>query len=588
MKKFLLTFLLFSLSLSTTAYANFSDNAFESFGFSGGSFSTNTNWNSGSSWIDMTSGTSGTYTSRVIDALASTSWSTFSWIPSRPYLKELPDSATSETAYSTGNANMTSNVLLMHMNETSGSLADNSGSSISGTVSGSPTYSSTGSLNTSLLFKGGGDYVTLTNSTNLFPTSNMTISAWVKKTGGNGNQRGIYSKMLYTSSTGKYKGFALLLDSNNKFSVLAANDSTIYAASKANTAIADSDSNWHHVVAVKTGGKFILYVDGAKQTESATSPITDSGAAPVIGRQLSNVANHYFVGNIDEVAVFTRAFTDGDVLDNYKRGAERLRFKVRSCSTADCSGREFIGPDGTSGSSFEEQDLNTSSLPSFNIGSIIENNRYFQYQATLETSNVLYSPDIKSVTVGSSSIGVLNSTFTPAYSSTDLTAESNLGAVSNLKLANSSGKITWANALDVRHQDLDSNVSIGSDYVSVNASTLPAAFDSDATVSINVSSCDSYQIYYDNVFRTNASDIITNGQICDENSTTACTNAMCSDGVLTFDVPHFDSYAVQEGGGGGGAPAGPTPTVPEFSTYALMAMLISSAWYMRRKFSLSN
>ena len=47
--------------------------------------------------------------------------------PQRPLCKELPDNKGIESAYPTGNADMTGNVLLMHMNEASGTVLDYSG-----------------------------------------------------------------------------------------------------------------------------------------------------------------------------------------------------------------------------------------------------------------------------------------------------------------------------------------------------------------------------------------------------------------------------------------------------------------------------
>ncbi len=590
MKRLIALALLLLLVFPSVVFADFADNSSDAtYGFGAGTLS-NTQWNSGSSWQELnstgkTAGT-GTYTSRIIDALTSTSWSTFGWTPSQPYLKELPNSAVSETAYSTGNANMTNNVLLMHMNESSGSLDDTSGSSISGTVSGNPTYSSTGEFNSSLLFDGTGDYVTLTNSANLQLTSTPTISAWVKITGGNGTSRGIFSK--FTLIGGNYKGYAITLRSDNKFQVIAGNNSALNTVSKSNSAY--TDSNWHHIAAVKTGGKFLLYIDGVVQTEQATSPITDTGAAAVIGRDYSNLNSGYFVGNIDEVSVYSRSLGASEILNLYKRGTERVRFQVRSCGSS-CTSESYVGPDGTSGSYFEEQDSNTTALPSFSLSGVVSAGRYFQYQATLETSNTSYSPDIKSVSIGTPSIGVLSSNFSAPYGTTDLSVESNLAAVSGLRLGNQYGNLTWTNDLDVRQQDFNSNVSVGSDYVSVNASGLLGAFDSEATVSMNVNDCTSYTIYYDSTFRTNASDIIANGQVCDANSTPACTADYCSGNVLTFTVPHFDSYGVIEGSspppGGGGdpptAPPDPPAPVPEYSTLIFALILGGLGWFIGRK-----
>ncbi len=572
MKRFLSLVLIFIFLQPTSVYAGFSDSSNETYGFASGSYS-NTQWDSGNTWFELdatglTNG-SGTYTSRVIDALASTSWSSLSWTPSRPYLKELPDSAASESAYSAGNVTMSSNVLLMHMNESSGSLSDTSGSSITGTVSGNPTYSSSGLFNSSLLFDGTGDYAALTNSSNLQSLSAPTISAWVKRTGGNSQSRGIYSKM--TLSGGNYKGYSLILGTDNKFAVWAGNNSTIYTVSKSDSAY--TDSNWHHVAAVKTGGKFLLYVDGVLQTEQATSPVTDTGAAAVIGRKFSNLNQDYFVGNIDEVAVFNTAFDATAILNLYRRGAQRLRFQVRSCDDALCSGENFVGPGGSTSTYFEEQDANSASLVSASLSGVVSSNRYFQYQTTLETSSSSYSPDVKSVTVGSPSVGVLYDNFSTSYGTTDLSATSNLSSVSGFKLANANGSVQWVDAQDVRQQDFNSSISLGSDFVSIDSASLPSSFDAGATVAFENVDCNAYVIYYKSSVSSSADDIINTGQQCNETSTPACSSISCTGGTLSFTVPHFDSYAVNTGGAG----------VPEFPSLPALFVLVAGAfWYLSK------
>ncbi len=141
MKRILSILLVVSLMVPFVAYANFRDtNNDSTYGFGGGTHS-NTQWNT--SLIDLdtagkTAGT-GTFTSRIFDALQSNSWNTIGWTPSRPYLKELPNSVATETAYDAGNFAMTNNVMLLHMNESSGTLADGSGNSNTATKTGSVT-----------------------------------------------------------------------------------------------------------------------------------------------------------------------------------------------------------------------------------------------------------------------------------------------------------------------------------------------------------------------------------------------------------------------------------------------------------------
>lgn len=587
MKKVLVFFLFIFLALPISTSANFSDTANESLGFSGGTHSA-TQWDAGNTWVELTgagqtAGT-GTYTSRIIDALASTSWSTFAWNPSQPYLKELPNSAASETAYSAGNADMSNNVLLLHLNESSGTPADSSGSAHDGSCTNCPTFGSAGLFNTSFTFDGSNDVVTVNDHDDLDGGNKYTFSMWVNPTAL--TTRDCFLAKWNTSGTGTGNSWGIRTNSSfaDEIDVIIAANSTDTGGTYYSTSDADLQAGvWSHVVVVYDGtlaaaNRVAVYVNGVLKSGSVTgtlpTSLQNSNKVVTLGRQfVVNVTQHFYNGKMDEVSFWKRAITATEVLNFYKRGAERLRFRVRSCNDAACSGESFIGPDGTQSSYFEEQDSNTISLPSASLSGIAADNRYFQYEATLETSDTSYTPDINSVTVGSPSIGVLSTNFPTLYSSTDFTAENDLSSVSGVRLGTVSGNILWTNALDVRQQDFDSNVSVGTNYVSVNATNLSAAFDSAATVALNVSDCNSYTLYYEGTYRTNAADIIANGQVCDANTTPACTVSSCVGGVLTFTVPHFDSYAV----------GGPAAAVPEYSTLLFAFMVSGLGWYMTRK-----
>jgi prepilin-type N-terminal cleavage/methylation domain-containing protein len=81
-----------------------------------------TQWDSSNKWLELIPAvTSGDFTAPVMTAFSPISWGPFAWVPNAPYGKQLPDSSLSETKYASGNANMMGNVLLMHMNESSGS-----------------------------------------------------------------------------------------------------------------------------------------------------------------------------------------------------------------------------------------------------------------------------------------------------------------------------------------------------------------------------------------------------------------------------------------------------------------------------------
>src|SRR3989441_9193119 len=74
--------------------------------------------------------------------------------------------------------------------------------------------------------------------------------------------------------------------------------------------LAYNDGQWHHAAAVLRSGLVELYVDGMLVAQDTTNPITSVRSSTLT--QVAYVAS-YFVGDIDEVRVFTRALTAGEI-----------------------------------------------------------------------------------------------------------------------------------------------------------------------------------------------------------------------------------------------------------------------------------
>jgi len=155
------------------------DNDNTSTGFGGGTHN-QTQWDSGNNWLELQVGqSSGNFISRVMDVGCTAAWNSISWTPQRPLYKELLNNKGIESGYPEGNANMTGNVLLMHMNEASGTIVDYSGEGNNGTNSGA-LYSQTGKFNTALSFDGVDDYVEVPDNSSLDITDKITVEAWMK------------------------------------------------------------------------------------------------------------------------------------------------------------------------------------------------------------------------------------------------------------------------------------------------------------------------------------------------------------------------------------------------------------------------
>lgn len=340
--------------------------------------------------------TSGTYTSSIKNAGSNVDWQTFSWTSLRPYGKELPGDQQTESAYTQGNANMGNNLLLMHMNETSGSITDSSGNGNDGTNNGAT--SAIGKFDNSLYFGGDGDAVESNSYTYTF-ADELTLSAWFKYDGaGTGSPR-----ILEISANGDANSHALAPDGdgslrawaecNNGTRVASVDDSTNY-----------NDGNWHHMVYTYDSPNGILYVDGVQTgTNSGACADLDDGSELILGA-ISDISGayahsaHAFEGWVDEAAVWDRALSPTEVEDHYLRGATNLKYQVRSCDDAACSGETYIGPDGTTATYYSEISNTGLGLPQLTLTNLPQN-QYFQYQANFSTDDVTYSPELYDVSI---------------------------------------------------------------------------------------------------------------------------------------------------------------------------------------------
>ncbi len=77
------------------------------------------------------------------------------------------------------------------------------------------------------------------------------------------------------------------------------------------------DGEWHHIAATKNGSSVALYVDGARVHSATNGTASDPAASPWhVMRNGTNPA--YSAGEADEIALYTRALTAGEVQNHYR------------------------------------------------------------------------------------------------------------------------------------------------------------------------------------------------------------------------------------------------------------------------------
>jgi hypothetical protein len=130
-------------------------------------------YNASGSHVRLSSSISfGSYTSSVLSGGASCSWRNITWVAGTRYGLPLPDSQRIEI----GGMDMTNNVLLYYLNESSGNLVDSSGNSNTGRAQGSATYRDAGKLDSAVTLDGNTDFFNVTNSASINVTGSFTVS----------------------------------------------------------------------------------------------------------------------------------------------------------------------------------------------------------------------------------------------------------------------------------------------------------------------------------------------------------------------------------------------------------------------------
>ncbi|NTV30967.1 hypothetical protein HGA91_03260 [candidate division WWE3 bacterium] len=185
--------------------------------------------------------------------------------------------------------------------ETSGSTAyDSTGNGLNGTLTNSPTRTTSGKFNSGILFDGVDDYITLGNPALLQTFTSMSISAWVKGTNLPVNDyRFIYSK----DTAGFYVAIY------NKLVRFRSSDLT---SDMTDSTTSLNNNTWYFITVTYDGSAVKIYIDGKLDaTESATGIISENTGPATIG--MFTPATGYFDGTIDDVQIYNYALTSEQI-----------------------------------------------------------------------------------------------------------------------------------------------------------------------------------------------------------------------------------------------------------------------------------
>lgn len=376
-------------------------------------------WTNGG--LQLTGDALGVLVSRVFDAEEPVVWHTVQWIPRAPYGKPLPGGGRSERGYAEGNADMSANLLLLPLDgqgqaDPGELLADASGLGhdfLLETDRGVPWV--IGPFGTALAddmasYAHNGAWKDAFS----FGEDDFTWSMWVRSDAPcDGN--GVSSNQVYLGIDGDGADRShLWLGCRHPVSAACPGDGGLgrlggtYSANHGvggSSLCGDSeliDEQWHHIAVTKSGhaqAEITLYFDGVVEDVQsfAYMDLVDYPPGTEVALGAFSGGSFPAAGTFDEVAIWRRALLDEEIHALYRRGVLRLRIQVRACDDPRCVGGEFVGPDGTSQTVYEDVAFALGPgtplpLPEGLVG------RYFQYRAELEGAS-MSSPVLELVAV---------------------------------------------------------------------------------------------------------------------------------------------------------------------------------------------
>jgi hypothetical protein len=169
-----------------------------------------------------------------------------------------------------------------------------------------------GKVGQALKFDGTDDLVLLGTQASLFPTSAITMSAWVKPN----QDTGTFTIISNEDSAGT-TGTIMRVQTAGQIRCTISNTASTFGSSIVS-------GKWSHVACVYDGANIITYIDGVSVgSASLTGSITyaNSNTEPWrIGRRGSDAFPLHYDGSIDEVRIYNRALTASEMKQLYLLG----------------------------------------------------------------------------------------------------------------------------------------------------------------------------------------------------------------------------------------------------------------------------
>ncbi len=297
---------------------------------------------------------SGHYDSPIIDLGSAGNWTNLDTVTSLPFGKEIvAQGSESSSDYSDLSGDLNNGLIgLWTFNETATGTApsgtdfeDLSGNGSHATGFNAPTLGVQAKLGRGVqLNQAANEYVRIlapSGQTALDATSDFSTSIWFYYDPSydvSGNSR--HQFMFIGTSGGGY-----LLDFQAMDGVSGASGqirATLYDGSASAGPVTANggltEARFYHLVATRSGSNVEIYIDGVASSTSSG----DISSVDFSGQTVSLI---YFGLNshntIDEAAFWSRALTPTEVQQLYRRGANRIKYQVKSCVDSSCNCKSY-------------------------------------------------------------------------------------------------------------------------------------------------------------------------------------------------------------------------------------------------------
>ena len=183
-------------------------------------------------------------------------------------------------------------------------VQDQSGNGLNGTLMGNPTFVA-GKAGLALSLDGQNDYVDCNNAAGFDITDEITLSAWVN-TNDAGNDE-------HNPFVGKGdQSYAIKHATSNAIEFFIYDNASWQTIQSPITS--SFNGVWHHVAGTYDGTQLKLYIDGGLAAMMNYEGSIASSTYPVnIGRN-SQETDRLYEGSIDEVRIYNRALSEGEIL----------------------------------------------------------------------------------------------------------------------------------------------------------------------------------------------------------------------------------------------------------------------------------